>query len=221
MKIFIESIDQRIWDSIENDPNIPKFKKDNSFIVYRPGHQVWWRGLHVTMWGVLSGAREQGKDGWFRGGRSRRFMELAFCDEHGRLSPGLSVIDVFGDWRSGSLISPQEARRRISRQAQSKLMKGPKSVSSSVQLQWGDCRASIGREGCVGWRGQLAYQRQDSQSGHSLVAGFPQPEHAWRSDKEGAISDKRYHRHGALCCTRYSPCRVVFQSILRVTLPHG
>ena len=32
MKIFIESIDQRIWDSIENGPYIPKFKKDNSFI---------------------------------------------------------------------------------------------------------------------------------------------------------------------------------------------
>jgi len=24
-------------------------------------------------------------------------MELAFCDEHGQLSLGLSVIDVFGD----------------------------------------------------------------------------------------------------------------------------
>jgi len=33
-------------------------------------------------------------------------MELAFYDEHGRFSPGLPVIDVFGDWRSGSLISP-------------------------------------------------------------------------------------------------------------------
>ena len=32
MKIFIESIDQRTWDSIENGPYIPKFKKDNSFI---------------------------------------------------------------------------------------------------------------------------------------------------------------------------------------------
>ena len=32
MKIFIESIDQGIWDSIENGPYIPKFKKDNSFI---------------------------------------------------------------------------------------------------------------------------------------------------------------------------------------------
>ena len=74
-------------------------------------------GLHVTMWGVLGGARGQGKDGWFRGERSRRFMELAFCDEHGWLSPGLSVIDVFCDWRPGSLISPQEARRRIPQQA--------------------------------------------------------------------------------------------------------
>ena len=78
------------------------------------------------MWGVLSGARGQGKDGWFRGERSRRFMELALCDEHGRLSPDLSVVDVFGDWRSGSLISPQEARRWISRQAQLKLMKAQK-----------------------------------------------------------------------------------------------
>ena len=32
MKIFIESIDKRIWDSIENGPYIPKLKKDNSFI---------------------------------------------------------------------------------------------------------------------------------------------------------------------------------------------
>jgi len=50
-----------------------------------------------------------------------------------------------------------------------------RSVSSSVQLQRGDCRASIGREGRVGWRGQLAYQRQDSQSRHSLVTRSPQP----------------------------------------------
>ena len=27
MKIFIESIDQRIWDSNENGPYIPKFKR--------------------------------------------------------------------------------------------------------------------------------------------------------------------------------------------------
>ena len=59
-------------------------------------------------------------------------------------------------------------------------------------------------------RGQLAYQRQDSQSGHSLMARFPQPEHAWRSGKEGAISDKRYHRDGALCCTWCSLCQVMF-----------
>ena len=32
MKIFVESIDQGIWDSIENDPFIPKFKKDGSLI---------------------------------------------------------------------------------------------------------------------------------------------------------------------------------------------
>jgi len=52
-------------------------------------------------------------------------MELAFCNEHGRLPPGLPVIDVFGDWRSGSLISPQEALRRISRQAQIEADEGP------------------------------------------------------------------------------------------------
>jgi len=50
-----------------------------------------------------------------------------------------------------------------------------RSVSSSVQLRWGDCRTNIGREGRVGWRGQLAYQRQDSQKGHSLVTRTPQP----------------------------------------------
>ena len=32
MKIFVESIDQGIWDSIENGPYIPKFKKNGSFI---------------------------------------------------------------------------------------------------------------------------------------------------------------------------------------------
>jgi len=53
-------------------------------------------------------------------------MELAFYNEHGRLSSGLPVIDVFGDWRSGSLISPQEARRQISRQAQTEADEGPK-----------------------------------------------------------------------------------------------
>jgi len=28
MKIFVESIDQGIWDAIENDPFIPKIKKN-------------------------------------------------------------------------------------------------------------------------------------------------------------------------------------------------
>jgi len=32
MKIFMESIDQGIWDSIENGSYIPKFKKNGSFI---------------------------------------------------------------------------------------------------------------------------------------------------------------------------------------------
>ena len=32
MKIFVESIDQGIWDAIENDPFIPKIKKNGSFI---------------------------------------------------------------------------------------------------------------------------------------------------------------------------------------------
>ena len=32
MKIFVESIDQGIWDSIENGPFIPKLKKNGSFI---------------------------------------------------------------------------------------------------------------------------------------------------------------------------------------------
>jgi len=37
------------------------------------------------------------KEGWFSGERGRRFMELAFCAEHARLSPGWLVINVFGD----------------------------------------------------------------------------------------------------------------------------
>jgi len=32
MKIFVESIDQGIWDAIENGPFIPKIKKSESFI---------------------------------------------------------------------------------------------------------------------------------------------------------------------------------------------
>jgi len=32
MKIFMESIDQGIWDLIENDPFIPKLKNNGSFI---------------------------------------------------------------------------------------------------------------------------------------------------------------------------------------------
>ena len=32
MKIFVESIDQGIWYAIENDPFIPKIKKNGSFI---------------------------------------------------------------------------------------------------------------------------------------------------------------------------------------------
>jgi len=37
------------------------------------------------------------KEGWFSGERGRRFMELVFCIEHARLSPGWLVINVFGD----------------------------------------------------------------------------------------------------------------------------
>ena len=76
----------------------------------------------------------------------------------------------------------------------------------------------MGREGRVGWRKQLAHRRRDSQSGHSSMARFPQLEHAWRSREEGGTCDKRYHRDGVLCCIRYSPCRVVFQSVLRARL---
>jgi len=32
MKIFVESLDKRIWDTIENGPFIPKFEKDESSI---------------------------------------------------------------------------------------------------------------------------------------------------------------------------------------------
>ena len=32
MKIFVESIDQGIWNSTENGPYIPKFKKNGSLI---------------------------------------------------------------------------------------------------------------------------------------------------------------------------------------------
>jgi len=52
-------------------------------------------------------------------------MELAFCDEHARLSPGWLVINVFGDWRSCSSTSLQEARRQIFRQAQIEAGEGP------------------------------------------------------------------------------------------------
>jgi len=86
----------------------------------------------VTIWGVLSGTRGQEKDGWFRFERSRQFMKLAFCDENGRLSPSLSVIDVFGDWRPGSLTSSQEARRRISQQTQLRLLGTQKSKSNAM-----------------------------------------------------------------------------------------
>jgi len=32
MKIFVESLDQGIWDAIENGPFVPKFEKDGSSI---------------------------------------------------------------------------------------------------------------------------------------------------------------------------------------------
>ena len=83
-------------------------------LVYRPGHRLWWRAWHVTVWGVLSRTRGQVRNEWFRSEHSRRFMELAFYSEHGRLSPGLCVIDVTDNGRSGGLTSPQEAHRRIS-----------------------------------------------------------------------------------------------------------
>jgi len=76
----------------------------------------------------------------------------------------------------------------------------------------------MGHEGRVGWGEHLPHQGQDSQSGHSLVAMFPQLEHAWRSNKEGATCDERYRRDDALCCIRYSPCQVVFHNALCASL---
>ena len=81
-----------------------------------------------------------------------------------------------------------------------------------------DCYVSMECEGRVSWRKQLAHRRRDSQSGHSSMARFPQLEHAWRSNEEGDTCDERYHRDGVLFCIQYSPCRVVFQSVLRARL---
>jgi len=46
---------------------------------------------------------------------------------------------LLGDWRPGSLTSPQEARRRISQQTQLRLLGTQKSKSSAmiVALAWG------------------------------------------------------------------------------------
>jgi len=33
MKIFVESLDRGIWDAIENSPFIPKFEKDDVFLL--------------------------------------------------------------------------------------------------------------------------------------------------------------------------------------------
>ena len=82
--------------------------------LYRPGHRSWWRAWHVTVWGVISRTRWQVRNEWFRSEHSRRFMELGFCSEHGQLSPGLRVIDVLDNGRSGGLTSPRGAHRRIS-----------------------------------------------------------------------------------------------------------
>jgi len=60
----------------------------------------------MTMWGVLSRTRGQEKDEWFKSEHSLRFVEVAFYSVHSRLSPGLCVIDVLGNGRSGGLTSP-------------------------------------------------------------------------------------------------------------------
>ena len=70
----------------------------------------------------------------------------------------------------------------------------------------------------MSWSKQLAPRRRDSQSGHSSMAGSSQLEHAWRGKEEGGTCDKRYHIDGVLCCIRYSPCQVAFQSVLRARL---
>jgi len=180
--------------------------------MYRPGHRVWWRGLHVTMWGVLSGARGQGKGGWFRGERSRRFMELAFWDEHGRLSPGLSVIDLFGDWRSDSLISPQEARRRISRQAQLKLMRAQKckfKCTTPVRRLLRQHRAwrACGLKGtaCLPATGFLEW----TFVGNKVSSAR---ELSWRSVKEGAINKQAVSQRW---CIVLHPILALSGSVLR------
>ena len=54
MKIFVESIDKGIWDSIENGPFIPKLKKNGSFIAKHLGpngsmKNVRWPSLIVLL----------------------------------------------------------------------------------------------------------------------------------------------------------------------------
>ena len=177
--------------------------------MYRPGRQVWWRVLHVTMRGVFSGAREQGKDGRFRGECSRRSwswrstMSMADCRRVCLSSTCLAIGDQVAWYRRRKHVARFPDKLRL------KLMKAQKckfKCTTPVRRLLRHHRA---------WRafrlrGQLAYRRQDYQSGHSLKARFPQPEHAWCCDKEGSSSDKRYQRDGALCCTWYWPCQVVF-----------
>jgi len=46
MKIFVESIDQGIWDSIENGPYFPKLKKNGSLIAK---HRFQWTNDECKM----------------------------------------------------------------------------------------------------------------------------------------------------------------------------
>jgi len=87
--------------------------------------------------GVLNRTRGQVRDEWSRSGHGRRFMESAFYSEHSRLSPGLCVIDVLNNGRSGGLTSPRGAHRRISQWTQLKLLEAQKSkFKRIVSVRW-------------------------------------------------------------------------------------
>ena len=156
---------------VETFSTLPSTSWLITWVLYRPGRQVWWRVLHVTMWGVFSGAREQGKDGRFRGECSRRSwswrsaMSMAGCRQVCLSSTCLAIGDQVAWYRRRKRVARFPDKLRL------KLMKAQKCKFKCTT----PVRRLLRQHRVFGLTGQLAYQRQDSQSGHSFVTRSPQP----------------------------------------------
>ena len=127
MKIFMESIDQGIWDSIENGPFIPKFKK-NGFLIAKPWSQ--WTNeeckmakLDCTAQNIIAYALD-----------TNEFFRVSKCKTAKEMWDTLKATH-------GNIIEPKEARSRS--QARRKRRQNKKSLNLCFMARKEDDSSSV------------------------------------------------------------------------------